>query len=269
MKIVKVLGWGLVVVIAFVALSVYMTAANIDHIVKQTVEKVGSDTLKTSVTLDGVAIDLWGARATLSGLTIDNPEPFTGDYLFKLDDIHFDLNLEALLQKTVDISIVSVEGVHVIAEQKGTQTNIQTLLKSLESKVPTEKPEQPSNEGQGAAADFLIRVGRFDFSKSSLALITEKWGEQQVDLPSILLQNLGGERGVPADQFAHSLFQQLLRKLNSAAEKAIKEQAKRKLEEKLKAKEDELKSKARDKLQEKLGEQAGGVESSLKSLLSR
>ncbi|NIV37107.1 MAG: hypothetical protein GWN58_49065, partial [Anaerolineae bacterium] len=77
----------------------------------------------------------------------------------------------------------------------------------------------PSSEPtQSQTPDVLIRVGEFQFTNSSATLVTEKWGEQALSLPAINLNNIGGAKGVPPDQFAKAVFDPLLKKINRAVE---------------------------------------------------
>ena len=269
MKVIKALGWLLVLVVVFVGLSLYLTANNLNSLVKQAVEQVGTETLQTKVSLVSADISLTEARATLSGLTIHNPPGFTAENIFELGEIGLDLNLEAMLDKVVDISEIKVNGLRVVAEQKGTSTNIQTLLNTVSGSGKTEAKPADSKSPDNASPDVLMKVGKFEFADSTVTLVTEKWGEQQIPLPAITLQKLGGDKGVPPDQLSQVVISRLLKDVNRAVEKKMKALVKEKAKEKLEEKEDELKDKYRSELKDKLGDDADQVEGSLKSLLSR
>lgn len=268
MKVLKILGWVVVAIIAFVALSVYLTAHNLNSIVKQVVEQVGSETLQTPVTLRDVDIQLMDGRAQLSGLTVSNLPGFDAPNLFQFDKVAVGINLEAMLDKTVDLTEVTIDGIKVVAEQKGTTTNIQQLVNNL-PKSDSPKKQQPEEGADGEPLDILVKIRQFRFADSSATLVTEKWGEQTLNLPSISLQHLGGDQGVPPDQLAQAILRPLLKQINTAVEKGIRQAVEDKAREKLGEKEDELKEKYRSKLDEKLGDKADDVDSALKSMLKR
>ena len=261
MKVLKVLGWVLLAVVAFVALSIWFTSSNLNAIVKQAVEQVGSESLHTKVTLNAADVSLSESRARLSGLTIHNPPGFAKPNLFELDDVNVDLNLQAIVEKTVDLKDVTIKGLRIVVEQKGTTTNVQTLLDNLPStKQPEKKPEAEKTGGE--PLDLLVKVRKFQFVDSAATLVTEKWGEQKLALPPVILNNIGGDKGVPPDQFAQAVIKPLLKQVNRAARDKLKGMVEDKAKEALKKKEDELKDKYRSKLEEKTG-------GSLKSLLSK
>lgn len=270
MKVVKVLGWLLLALILFVGISIYFTASNLNSLVKQAVEQAGSETLKTEVRLAEVDIQLSEAKARLSGLTIKNPPGFTQANVFELGDIQLDLNLEAILEKRIDLTEITIQGMNVVAEQKGTTTNIQTLLNNLPATdKPAGQPESEPEQGGSPVDDMLVKVSKFQFINNDVTLVTEKWGEQSVTVPTINLSNLGGANGVPPDQFAAVVFKRLLKDINQAVKGKLEDVVKDKAKEKLREKEDELKDKYRSKLDEEFGEDADKVDESLKSLLSR
>lgn len=264
MKLVKV-GLAVVVLIAiFVAISVFYVASNLNDLVKQAVEQVGSDTLKTAVTLDAADINLTEARATLSGLKIANPEPFTQPYIFEMGDIVVDLELESLADKVVDIKEIRIDAAKVVAEQKGLKTNVQALLDNLESsaQAPADKPSDESS----SAPDIRIKIQSFKFLDSSTSLVSEEWGDRDVNVPDVLLSNIGGAKGLPPEALAQAIIKPIIQQLKDAVKKRledlVEEKAKEKAKEKLGEKEDELK----EKLKDKLGEDKVDA---LKGLLSR
>lgn len=270
MKVLKILGWLLVVLIAFVALSVYLTASNLNSIVKQVVEQVGTETLQTQVTLREADIQLLEGKARLSGLVIENLPTYQAPNLFEMETVAVALNLEAMADKVVDITEVRIEGIKVTAEQKGTRTNIQALMDNLpKSSSTTGNSKTPGDGESQGESDLRFKIGEFVFAENSAELITENWGAQQVRIPTIRLQAVGGAEGVPPEQLANAILQPLIRQVNAAMQKGLKQVVEDKAKQKLDEKEAEAKEKARQKLQEKLGENAGDAESALKSLFSK
>ena len=268
MKVLKILGILVFVLVAFVALAIYMTANNLNAIVKQAVEQVGTETLQTKVSLAAADVSLTEARARLSGLTIQNMPGYQQKNLFEMDEILVDLDLEAVLEHRINLTEITIQGLRVAVEQQGATTNIQQLMDKL-PKSDSSTPKTPEGGSETAAPDVLVRVGKFEFADSTAKLITEQWGEKDLSVPAITLTNLGGDKGVPPDQLAGAIFKPLLKKINQTVEKQLKKLFEDKAKQKLEEKEDELKSKYRSKLDEKLGDDSKAAENALKSMLGR
>jgi uncharacterized protein involved in outer membrane biogenesis len=261
-----VLSLFVVIVIAVVAGGFYI-ANNMNGLVKDAVEDVGSQVLKTSVTLKAVNIQLLQGKAKISGLTIANPQGFDQPHVFQMDNIAVELDLASLIDRVVNVKEVTIDGANVIAEQKGLGTNLQALMKNLEGSP--DSSNQTVAEDGSSSPEILIKVGLFQFINSSTNFVSEKWGEKQVSIPDIKLTKLGGEQGLPPEKLAETILKPVLKQLNKAIESRIKELFEGKLKGTLEEKEDELKKKLSDKLSEKLGDDANGNMDSLKSLLSR
>ena len=267
MKLFKVL----VVIVLIVVAALFYLANNINGMVKDAIVKVGSETLKTSVTLDAVEIQLLNSRAQLSGLVIANTGGFKTPSLFEMDNIVVELDVFSLLDNVINVQQITIDGARITAEQKGTTTNVQMLLKNLDSGAPAQAPSpEQTSEDSAASIDILIKIGQFNFVNSATKLVSEQWGEREVSIPAIKLNNIGGESGVPSEALASAIAKPLLKQLNNALkdrlQKLLEDQARAKAKAKLREKEDELKEKMDKKLQEKLGD---GTVDAIKSLFSR
>jgi hypothetical protein len=250
-------------IVVVVAIALFVVASNVNGIVKTAVEDLGSSSLKTTVSLNDVDIQLLKGRMQLSGLTIANPEGYEQDNIFVMNDIVLDLELASLKDKLIEVKEISVDGLRVVAEQKNTTTNLQALLNNIDSGAKEPVAETPSDPSD--PIDVLIKIKALSFTNGSTYLVSDRWGDSDLTLPTIALNNIGGSGGVPPEQLAQDIMQPLLKQLISAVQDAIKEQFEGKAKEKLREKEDELK----EKLNSKLGEKLGTDTDSLKSLLSR
>ncbi|MEH6556545.1 MAG: hypothetical protein V7459_04920 [Oceanicoccus sp.] len=254
------------IVVAVVVAGFYI-ANNMNGLVKDAVEDVGSQVLKTSVTLKAVNIQLLQGKAKISGLTIGNPQGFDQPHVFQMDDISVEIDLASLMDNVVNVKKITIDGANVIAEQKGLGTNLQALMKNLEGSA--DSSNKTVAEGGSPGPEILIKVGLFQFINSSTNFVSEKWGEKQVSIPDIRLTKLGGEQGLPPQKLAETILKPVLKQLNKAIETRIKELLEGKFKGAVEEKQDELKKRLSDKLSEKLGDDASGNMDSLKSLLSR
>jgi hypothetical protein len=268
MKVVKILlGLVLIIVLVVIAASFYV-ANNINGLVKNAVQDLGSQALQVQVTLDSADVDILNHRVSLLGLTIANPPGFNEPYIFNMDNVLVDLDASSLLNNVVSIEQVLIDGAKVVAEHKGTTTNLQALQanmpKSAEAPAERSLSQDPASE-----QNVLIKVALFQFINSETRLVSDRWGDRDVELPTIELKDIGGQQGVPPEALADAFLQPLIKQLNEALEDQLKAIVKEKAKEKLKEKEGELKAKLNDKLEEKLGSDTGKAVDGLKSLFSK
>ncbi|TCI03733.1 AsmA family protein [Corallincola luteus] len=238
---------GVVVIVAGVL--IYGVLSNLDSIVKTLVEKVGSDVTKVEVTLDSVNIKLTDGRGELQGLTLGNPTGFGSDYLFDLNDIVLDIDPASLTKDVYVINEIKVDGAKLIAEQKGGSTNLQALLKGMQSGAQKPAEQQPKeSQPAEAGADVKLAVEKFTLSNNAVTLMTEQFGEHKITMPTIALTNLGSaSKGLTPEQLTSEIVSQITKQV----EKRVTEELKKLAEEK-------VKEKAKDKLEGGLLDKLGG-----------
>lgn len=258
MKAVKIIvGLLLAIVLAVVVVTVVLLG-NINSLVKTTVEEVGSDVLGTQVTLAEVDIQLTEAKGVLRGLQIQNPQGFSDAKLLSMSEVLMDLNVQALQDQLVIVEQVRIAGAKVLAEQVGSTTNVQALLKHLE-KTDEGSASSSTEQSSSAADNVRVRIDRFDFEDASAKVVSDKLGETTLDMPNINLTKVGGDKGLPPNQLADALITPIVQSLKSSMEGMLKQLAEKKVREELKKQED----KAREKLKAKEDEVKAKLESKL------
>lgn len=252
MKLVKVmLGVVLVLVLAVAGL-VFYVYSNLDGIVKQLIESEGPKLTHTTVAVDNVALSPLKGKGQLAGVKIGNPEGFSTEHLLLWESILLDINVQSLNTDVVVLDDLRVEGVHIILEQKGSTTNLQQLLKALES--DSASPE--NNENTAAAQESIkVAVKHVLFENNRVEVVTENYGRQTVEMPQFELNNLGDPGvGLTPEELGVAIVRPLVKKALRTAEDKAKDMAKEKLKQEAKAKLGEHEDAAKKKLDEALGE---------------
>ncbi len=252
MKLIKILaGFVTLLIVIAIAVVIYV-GSNLNSLLKQGIETVGSDVLKTSVRVQSVNVNPKDGLIALNGLTIANPQGFQSPTIFSLDNIAVTVAPKSLIEKKVFVNSIKISGLLVTAELANGTTNIQALEKNLgASSGPSEKPAEGASSDStqsGAGSPLLIKIDDIDFSDSSMALMSQKWGDKDVKLPAIHLQNIGAPDGLPPEELAAAIIKPVLAQLNKQLESRAKDLAKEKAREELGKQEDKLKEKMGDKL---------------------
>jgi len=261
MKAIKILGLFILVVIIAVAGLAYYAFNNLDRLIVQGVEHYGSEAIGTKVSLEAANVEVQKGRVELSGFQIANPPGFDSQYAFAFNKIITQVDLDqSLLDQNQAITVreITIDGASVIAEQKNlTDTNLTVLAEMLSenSSGTSTAPEEATSES-GAAR--LIKVGSFTFSNANILLITEEWGERDIQLPTISVKNLGGDKGLLPEALATELMNIVLAQAEKAVKKELTGLAKQKVRSELK-----------DRLNEELDDDQKENLNKLKSLFGR
>lgn len=224
-------GVVLFVILAVVGTGVYLLE-NLDALVKQAIEQVGSNVTEADVKVREVKVALQAGTAALSGLTVANPAGFSDGNLFSIAAIKVAIDVASLTSSVYDINEISVSGTQVLVEQRGSQTNVQTLLDGM--------PKSEAFEGAAAShsADVELAIKRVKFADGGLELRSDTLGNHNLSLPGFNLKSIGSATdGKTPDQVCAEIAAQLTSLVARAAKAAIadvaKQRAKAKPREKL------------------------------------
>ncbi len=266
MKAVKILGWVFVLLVAIVAgLIVYMFN-NINQLVKTAVETVGPEVTHTHVGLRDVDIKLTKGRGELNHFVIGNPEGFSQDSLLTWDSIALEIDPSSISADVVVIKDVVIKGVTIQAEQKGLSTNIQKLLENLDSGESSNSSSQ-DDKSATSETDVKLALEHMLFAGNSLTVVTEKWGDYTLEMPSFELYDIGDKNtGLTPEQLGHAILKPVLKHIKDHVEARLKSISKEKLKEKLKEKQAELEAKVDEKkaeLESKVDEEKADLEAKL------
>lgn len=252
MKLGKVVGILIVLILVVLAGAAYYLFSNIESIVKRAVETEGPKITSTNVNLGAVDIELVNGRAELSNFSIANPEGFDSPTLLEAKTLVLNIEPASVRSEVIVIDEIVIEGVKVTAEQKGLTTNIQAMLKAIQDNLPS---SESSEQSSGEPLRFMVRKLRF--ADSGLRLVTERYGEREFVIPAVEAANLGSKSaGLTPAELGVAILKPYLEKARSVAQNKIRATA-----------EDELKDKAEAKLKEKLGEDADKTLNKIKGLL--
>ena len=230
MKIVKILGVLLLVVVIGIGGLVFYGVQNIDNLIHQAVEKYGSQAVGTQVSLDDVKVNLGEGRIELLGLQVANPPGYKTPYAFALNQIAVQVQPGSFTGGPIVVDEITIDQPSINAEEKGlSQMNLSDLSKNL-SGGNNSKPA-PSESSGGAAELPNIAVIAFNFSRANISLVSEEYGDRTIEMPSFTAKNLGGANGLPPDQLAVALFAEVLDQATNAVKRATRDRAKQEVRE--------------------------------------
>ena len=209
-----------VAVIAIVAVSLVLIVQNLDAIIKQVIEDVGTQTTGTAVRVSDVKFTLKEGRGEIRGLTIANPPGYQSDNLFSMSEIAVQVAPGSLTGPVIVINEVLVEGARLTAEQKGNTTNVRELLNNLES-----GSSEPAPASESAPVHLMME--KFAVLDSEGTLKTEQFGDKNLRLPDIRLSNIGDKStGLTPTELSREMLRALTKQLEQAVRKYLEDLAK-------------------------------------------
>ena len=255
-----------ILIILAIAGSLYYVLTNLDALVKQAIEKYGSQATQTSVRVNSVAIKLQEGSAAINGLTVANPPGFSLPNAFMLGEVATRLDIKALTEEKIVIDEVRVLAPQVFYEiNADKQGNLNVLKDNLGLGGKTDAAPRQDAGTDGKPVKLIIR--QFVFADAGLLAkvgpLDNK--EYKLKLPTLRLSNLSGT----PEQISRQILEQLI----DHAKRTIKEKG-------IDAELDRLKGEAREKVEaekarlkdeadQKLEAEKQKAEDKLKNLLNR
>jgi hypothetical protein len=217
-KIILGLVVGVVAVVAILMVGIFQ---NLDGIIKQVIEGAGTQATGVAVRVADVKFTLQEGRGEIRGLTIANPPGYQSGNLFEMDEIAVQVELASLTGPVIVINEVLIDGARLIAEQKGTTTNVQELMDGMQSGASEPAPEA------GEAGDVRLMLEQFAFLNSDSTLKTQQFGEKDLKLPDIRLSDMGDrETGLTPEQLAGQVLGAVVKQVEKAVAKYLEDMVK-------------------------------------------
>ena len=206
---------GLVVLIIIIAAAIYYVLGNLDSIVEAAIEKHGSAALKTSVDVGSVSINLKEGSAQINDLTIDNPKGFETDYLFFMGTTRVQLDVKRISSELIVIKEVLLDGPSVNYELSMKGSNVDALLKNLESAPSSGSSKSGSADSSGPK----LIIENFIFSNGEVVATSNVVRDRTLEtkLPKIHMTNLGGSSGGTPEEITKQVVNELLKEIAKAA----------------------------------------------------
>ena len=183
-KILKVLGWLLVLVVLLVALVVFGFGG---PLITLAVNHIGPHVLGVPVTLQGASFAPLKGDLTLTGLHVGNPAGYKTAGLFELSLLQVDLDMASLFKKVMVIREIRIEAPEITYERSLQNSNIGQLLDQLSSKESAAAPKKKEGGKKVVIRKVTISGARVHASITALG-----GNAMLLPLPPISLANIGG-----------------------------------------------------------------------------
>ncbi len=193
--------------------------------IKVGVESVGPKITQTEVRLDKVDISPFNGKGSLHGFLVGNPEGFTPDRTFFLNEITLDIDPSTLFSDRILINRIYIHTPEIVFEQKLGGNNLNKLMANINQAVekdkgdapePTTKPEPVKVEKQ----PLKIEITELTIEEGSVSVILI--GQKiTVPLPKIQVNGIGKDKGgVTPEQAVQEILKVVIKQVTESAGKA-------------------------------------------------
>ena len=194
-----------------------LAGINMNSLVKEAIEKFGTEATLAEVKLDKAEISLKSGEGSLNGLKVGNPKGFKTPSAFEMGSISIKVDIETVTQDTIVIKEIVITGPQVTYELAGTNSNIDAIQKNVDaySKQFQTGGNVKKSEGERSKLiieNIYIRGGKIGVSAGFL-----KGKTVNASLPDIHLKDIGKkEKGVDPSQVIQEVMGSMTKGVGSA-----------------------------------------------------
>jgi hypothetical protein len=225
------------ILIAAVAVYFYN---NIDSIVKNAVERSGTDITGTKVSVGSVDISLSSGKGTIRNVRVANPDGFADMVAVSLGELTLDLDVGSLNRDPIIIESIHVKGPLVNAEvDEKLATNVGTIRDHVQQYQVSDAKPAADKQDAGYGKHFVIRSFVVEEGLVKGDATRVRPGEKrEFALPPIELSDVGGSRGARPEALGKvisaALFARIQHEVSEKMKEAAAERVKTEVENKVK-----------------------------------
>ena len=211
-----------------------------DKIAKNILEKELSLVAERKVKIQDLKINFLNESAVINDITVANSNNFPGN-LIKLDKINIDINLKSLLDETVEIKSVKVEGLNfeyiVLTKNGKILDNLSLINQAIKKNNITanlnNKNKEPKKEYPKKKDDKNFIIKKLNISNSNVKVISQDLDiNTQTKLSDMEFLNVGNSKD--ANHFKDVFAMILTNVISKVQNDVLTQKIKQKFEKKLK-----------------------------------
>lgn len=170
----------------------------LERMVKQLINKYGSQVTGTAVNLQGFDIDLKNGVASVDEITVANPDNYKTKYAVQLGNITVKLNLKSITTDTIIIDKISVDKPVISYEMMSlTQNNIADIINNVNkfsASNSNQAPASTSDEEKHEKTAKKVIIKNIVISNGEIngaMTVAPDVVSAAIPLPTVTLNNIG------------------------------------------------------------------------------
>ncbi len=193
------------------AFCVFYLSFNMESIVKNVVNKYGSQITGTEVSLDGFKLAPLDGKVKLTGIRVANPKGYQEPYILNIGSIYAKLDIKSVLNPVIVVEQIRITEPVVSYELKDiTNSNVSEILANINKNTASTDTTSGSATNEQAKTDTSAQaksesgsnkkviINLLDVTGGKInigASFSEKGATMTVPLPDIQLKDIGRENG--------------------------------------------------------------------------
>jgi hypothetical protein len=191
---------------------------NLDWIVKNAIERYGSQAIGTAVRVDRISLSPAQGSGAIEGLTVANPPGYSAPHILSLGGISVRIAPRTVASNPVVIDDIRIAAPLVVYEMNDARVaNVDVLKKNLAAG----QPAMTGDRGR-KGAEKRLRIKRLVIENAQAEIRIAALGgkPRTVALSRIEMTDIGGKNGAPPEDVAKQIVSAILAEVSTEVGKA-------------------------------------------------
>ncbi|MCK5041538.1 MAG: AsmA family protein, partial [Sphingomonadales bacterium] len=182
-----ILGTVVVLVVIF-AMVIYVKGTDV---IMEASKNASQDTVEVSLEIDDWSLNPFTGTVGIEGLAIGQPPGFGDDESFSIDNFYIDLKPLSLFEEQIKIETILIDKPTINLVIIDDESNFGVIQEKLEEEFAKDQDE----------TDIKMSIDDFYINATTLKIRSEQYGNHEVTLADIHLEDIGvDEGGVPPSE---------------------------------------------------------------------
>jgi hypothetical protein len=211
----------IVAAILLVAAAIVFLWTNVDRLVKNAIERYGSEATGTAVRVDRVSLQPLQGKGAIEGLTVANPRGYSAAHILSLGGISVRLEPRTVTADPIVIDDIRVTAPLVVYEMNDDRVaNVDVLKKNLGAGQPAKTTTENKKGAKDKSKRLRIRHLVIENARADVRIAALGGKPKTVALSRIEMTDIGGKNGAPPEEVAKQIVTTLLSEVSKEVGKA-------------------------------------------------
>ena len=223
----KKISAAAIIFILAIGVAILALWTSLDGLVKNAIEKYGSEALRTNVRVSSVSLKITKGIGKINNITVANPTGFSQPNIFSLHNISLHLDIHSLSKKVITLNELAIDSPEIyFSVNKAGKTNMLELQKNmkmantLSSKKPNNTSSSKTVESSSETKRIIIKKLIFTHAKIQVDIAPLN-KHYPMTIPSIVLTNIGGTKGAMPKELGVEIGTALTQKIMKTVGKSV------------------------------------------------
>ncbi len=160
----KKLKWIVLILLAVIVVAVVVVLMNLNSIIRSTVEKQSTASLKVPTTLGAASISIFSGDVSLQDYNVGSPAGYKAPQMLSLGELAVNTSWSGLRSDPLRVDTIDIDKPKLVLEMVGTDFNIKKFIDNLP------KSDEPETPADGETEPLKLIIGKFTVKGASVVL---------------------------------------------------------------------------------------------------